>query len=61
MRISERQIQQLIFFCTHIPASEFSFSQRAREDVHKLLAEIANQQSSVLKDIDDDQYEASKT
>lgn len=52
MRISERQIQQLLFFCHQVMTPNCCLTELGRHQLSEIISEIVNQQSSELKDIE---------
>ncbi len=52
MKISEQQILQLMYYCHSYSSNDVILSKIGRETVRKLLANIANQQSEELKEVE---------
>jgi len=53
MKISEKQLAQLLLFCNQLVAPGAMLNEVGRDDLKQVLANIANQQSSELKELDD--------
>jgi len=52
MKISEKQLAQLLLLCQPMIVPSTMLAEQTRETLRDLLIEIANQQSNELKDVE---------